>query len=81
MNNPCLNKGECVDEVGDYRCVCEAEYTGKNCQHRVDDCANEPCQNGGTCSDKVNGFECLCRPGFVGKFLNPQITYLNVSMV
>jgi hypothetical protein len=55
-----------VDEVGDFKCVCEAEFTGKRCQHRIDDCLSEPCQHGGTCTDLYNGFECTCRPGFVG---------------
>jgi len=50
--NPCANGGQCIDEVDDFTCVCEAGFTGKRCQHTIDYCSAEPCQNGGTCSSK-----------------------------
>lgn len=49
-----------------FSCSCEPGYTGKRCQHFVDDCSSSPCQNGGTCHDTLDGFMCRCRPGFVG---------------
>lgn len=48
-------------------CTCELGYTGKRCQHLIDDCSSRPCQNGGSCIDMLDGFACKCRPGFVGK--------------
>lgn len=58
--------GQCIDLINDYKCICDAGYTGSRCQHEVDSCESEPCQNGGTCMDHIDGFSCLCRPGFVG---------------
>ena len=54
----CQNSGTCVDLVADYRCNCEAGWTGRHCQTNIDDCAARPCQNGGTCHDLVNGYQC-----------------------
>lgn len=28
------NNGNCLDEVGGYICVCDADFTGKNCTER-----------------------------------------------
>ena len=32
-NNSCQNGGTCVDGVGDYACICSADYYGRNCQY------------------------------------------------
>ena len=58
------NEGACIDEIEGYTCVCEAGYTGQNCQHQVDFCADQPCKNGGTCTNGENSFTCSCRPGY-----------------
>lgn len=63
-----MHDGECTDLVNDYKCTCDVFYTGKRCQHMIDDCASHPCQNGGSCVDMEGGFTCNCRPGFVGTF-------------
>lgn len=44
--------------------MCDAGYTGKNCESPYIPCAPSPCQNGGTCkqSTKFN-YECKCPPG------------------
>ncbi len=31
-SNPCLNGGDCTDQVNGYNCSCPAEYTGERCQ-------------------------------------------------
>ena len=31
-SRPCQNGGQCVDRINDYDCLCEAGFTGKNCQ-------------------------------------------------
>lgn len=63
-----MNGGECTDLVNDFKCSCDVFYTGKRCQHLIDDCASHPCQNGGSCVDMLDGFQCNCKPGFVGMF-------------
>lgn len=30
-SNPCANGGTCVDSVNDFRCICPAGFSGKNC--------------------------------------------------
>ena len=30
--SPCLNEGECVDEVTSYQCECKPGFEGKNCE-------------------------------------------------
>ena len=37
------------DNVASYTCVCEAGWTGANCDQNINDCDPNPCQNGATC--------------------------------
>ena len=30
-DQPCFNRGTCIDGVNDYTCICAVGYTGKNC--------------------------------------------------
>ena len=64
--DPCV-RGECVDKLFRYECVCEPGWTGLDCDVNIDDCASNPCQNNGLCTDDVNGYSCICEPGFTGK--------------
>ncbi len=32
ISQPCRNNGTCVNNIGDYTCVCRVGYTGKNCE-------------------------------------------------
>lgn len=73
-----MNGGECTDLVNDFKCTCDLFYTGKRCQHLIDDCASRPCQNGGSCIDMLDGFVCNCRPGFVGMFEYCIFHYLTI---
>jgi len=64
-SSPCLNGGNCVDEVIGFTCECLPGWTGVVCEN-VDDCGSAPCQNGGSCVDGDNTFTCNCLPGFTG---------------
>lgn len=35
--NPCLNKGSCMPNLGEYSCRCDAGYTGKHCEVSTSD--------------------------------------------
>ncbi|CAH1257254.1 NOTCH1 [Branchiostoma lanceolatum] len=66
LNSPCNNGGACADIPDGYLCICQAGWTGQNCQTEVDECASNPCQNGATCTDGLNGYICTCAPSWIG---------------
>ncbi|XP_035673492.1 fibropellin-1-like [Branchiostoma floridae] len=66
LNSPCNNGGVCADLPDGYLCICQAGWTGQNCQTEVDECASNPCQNGATCTDGLNGYICTCAPSWIG---------------
>lgn len=71
--NPCVN-GDCIDLVGDYRCICGVPYTGKNCSVELNPCANNPCKNRASCVPDAlyMDFTCYCPVGFTGRILRLQ---------
>lgn len=34
-SEPCMHKGQCIDNVDGYECVCRQGFTGNNCQVRI----------------------------------------------
>ena len=32
MPNPCNGNGRCYDRQGDYKCVCDPGFTGRDCE-------------------------------------------------
>lgn len=66
ITKPCANGGSCINLNNDYRCVCRAGFTGKDCSVDIDECLPEPCKNGGTCVNRVNSYHCVCPSGFRG---------------
>lgn len=89
FTDPCQNGGSCIDEVGDYTCVCLSGFGGYHCEHDINECLSSPCVNGATCHDYVNSYTCECRPGFSGinchsndndcslRFADYDISFLN----
>jgi len=77
-NRKCENDGTCerIGKSCKTRCRCKPDFTGENCQTKVNDCdkpgpnqCNEDC---GKCVDGINTFTCTCMNGFGGK--NCEIT-------
>ena len=62
----CLNGGTCVEEMGNFSCLCPPSHTGPRCELN-DDCSTTQCLNGGTCTNQaMGGSRCSCLPGFDG---------------
>eukprot|EP00795_Rhopilema_esculentum_P007212 gene7212-12892_t len=66
-SHPCTNGGGCIDVITGYKCNCIEGYTGKNCEHDIDECTSLPCFHGGKCINQVNNFSCNCLPGYLGR--------------
>ena len=68
-NEPkCFNKGQCVDRVGGYHCMCPAGYVGERCEGDVNECLSDPCDLRGSynCVQLTNSYRCECRTGYTG---------------
>ncbi|XP_077993229.1 protein jagged-1-like [Glandiceps talaboti] len=65
-NNPCYNRGQCIDGINWYVCNCAAGFTGPDCRININDCASYPCAYGSTCIDGIYSFVCICPPGRTG---------------
>jgi protein crumbs len=81
--NPCRHGGTCEeDRIGNYKCLCSSDYTGKYCESLVEKhslCEKNPCLNNGTCSVSLSSntgkmnVECQCLEGFTGDFCEINI--------
>lgn len=45
--------GTCNDVINGYSCICDAGFTGKQCDENIDECESSPCFYGNFCK-KVN---------------------------
>ncbi|KAF8373790.1 hypothetical protein PRIPAC_80219 [Pristionchus pacificus] len=65
--NPCPTNYECSSFLGSRTCVCNAGFTGYNCEFAIgNQCQSYPCLNGGTCSGTTTTYTCACPTGFRG---------------
>lgn len=72
-SNPCVN-GTCHSMAFGYYCVCNTNYTGKNCNvPRKDPCKPNPCQNNGTCVVTPFYYYCSCIAPFGGRNCQMQL--------
>lgn len=67
-SEPCLNNGQCIDQVDSFRCNCTGTgYSGTLCQDNVNECSvGVMCLHGGICYDTYGSFICTCPPGYGG---------------
>ena len=74
LSDPCGSHGTCVDLSDSYHCICDAGYTGYNCNHSICEDNSSPCENNSTCSLCEEGvcistglsFQCECVDDFYG---------------
>ena len=51
-----------------FTCNCvDTGFSGRFCEHEIDDCASSPCQHNGTCKDIGKDYRCRCFDGYLGK--------------
>lgn len=65
-NSPCRNGGECVDLIGNFKCICPVGYSGSLCEEAKDHCTPSPCLHG-TCLNTPGGYYCHCPHGRSGQ--------------
>lgn len=51
----------------DYHCLCDPNYTGKDCRTLIDICSYIKCKNGAKCIQNGTSFKCACLPNFEGE--------------
>jgi len=66
-SKPCQNGATCVNNNGDYNCLCKPGFQGRNCEQDIDECITKPCLNGGTCENLQGSYKCKCKSEFLGK--------------
>ncbi len=68
----CSDQGMCTNDLDSYTCVCNAGYTGTDCETNIDDCVNRNCSGNGVCVDGVNSFSCECVSDFTGEMCSVE---------
>ena len=72
----CYNPDPITDNTypGDHlhKCQCDDGYTGKFCEHVINNCLSLPCKNWATCENSVNNFTCNCWPGWNGRLCDKK---------
>jgi hypothetical protein len=75
-SSPCHNIATRVNGVGNYTCLCPAEYEGRDCQTDVDEYQLPTTLCGihsTTCTDLVGDNRCVCEPGWTGRHCDVDI--------
>ena len=73
---PCRNGGTCTNtnSSSSFVCECGNEFTGLNCERRINHCALSGANcNNGRCVDGVGNYICHCNPGFTGRYCDIEI--------
>ncbi|XP_071955153.1 uncharacterized protein [Antedon mediterranea] len=80
-SNPflCNGLGTCVNSGNYYKCLCNADVMGDDCESLTDNtpCSSSPCQNQGVCMNVgTTFFTCSCVNGYSGSFCeqSPGVT-------
>ena len=68
--NPCLNGGRCFLKKVGYQCLCKPAWSGKHCEHDINECIQEvdTCfGNNSRCENRNGSFFCRCSLGLTGQ--------------
>ena len=69
LRHNCVN-GTCKDESGNFKCICNAGWTGDACDADIDECTlgTDDCapDDEATCTNTDGGFTCECKNGYSG---------------
>ena len=65
----CSDQGTCTNDLDSYTCVCNAGYTGADCDVDIDECLlmERVCSGHGNCSHGIASFTCSCYLGYTGQ--------------
>ena len=70
-SNICFNNGTCLNYPGGYKCLCQDNYLGKNCEDKHICLERSPCLNRGICKTDEENYYCECLANYTG--LNCQL--------
>jgi len=76
---PCLNGGECQDQLCSFTCSCGAGFEGMTCDYDWDECISGPCQHGGECEDAANSYVCTCTEGWAGENCDTDVGFCSLN--
>ncbi|KFD45195.1 hypothetical protein M513_13928, partial [Trichuris suis] len=69
----CPEHSECHFNTTTTFCLCDNNYTGDNCNQKIEPCANVNCHNGSCVSTEDNAFKCVCKPQFSGTYCEEEL--------
>ncbi|XP_066260113.1 basement membrane-specific heparan sulfate proteoglycan core protein isoform X1 [Euwallacea similis] len=77
-DEPCKNNALCTPlSPVEYKCICPAAFSGKNCDIPIDLCKDQPCRYDGICRQNATGFTCDCPLGYGGFTCEQRIELRN----
>lgn len=62
----CLNNGRCINYPGGYKCHCQENFFGDNCERKHICLEESPCLNHGQCKADRDSYYCECSSNFTG---------------
>nr|XP_032827861.1 vitamin K-dependent protein S-like [Petromyzon marinus] len=65
--SPCSRASSltCIDQQGDYACICHVGWTGKNCTQDINECDKNNGRCGHECMNLPGTRRCRCRRGYL----------------
>lgn len=74
----CGSRDTCIRKQEVVLCLCEAGFTGFECEININECEHSLCENNGTCIDQIAAYDCNCSSSFTGNCLLFNSVYLRI---